>query len=548
MDKSFLKRLSESVRDNWSRPAFSDYMGQTYTYGDFAERIVRIRLLLEASRLRPGDKVAIIGRNSAGWAMDFFSILSYGCVAVPILHDFKPSSVQHIIRHSGAKALFVANSVWENLDVSQMEDLDIILRIDDLHILHAKRRKLYVEGLADAIFTRKYPYVLRFEDVRFHQDRPEELAVISYTSGTSGFSKGVMIPYRALWSNMKFGIDNLKVLQPGTDIVSILPMAHMYGLAFEVYTEICVGCHIHFLTRNPSPRVIGETFKTYAPALIVAVPLVLEKIVKKNIFPLLQTARFKVLSHLPLIRERLYGVIRQKLTKALGGNFYEVIIGGAAFNPEVERFLRKIGFHYTVGYGMTECAPLISYADWTSYREGSVGRAIDRMQVRIDSSDAQNIVGEIQVSGDNVMLGYYNDETATRNAFTDDGWLRTGDLGTIDADGNIYIRGRSKNMLLGPSGQNIYPEEIEGALNARPFISESLVVSRDDKLIALIHPELEKMDREGITSEQLADILKHDIDEINREIPAYCRISSFQIYQDEFEKTPKRSIKRFLYQ
>ncbi len=548
MDKSFLRQLSESVRDNWSRPAFSDYMGRTYTYGDFAERIVRIRLLLEASRVKPGDKVAIIGRNSAGWAMDFFSILSYGCVAVPILHDFKPSSVHHIIRHSGAKALFVANSVWENLDPSRMEDLDIILRIDDLHILHAKRKKLHVEGLADAIYSRQHPYVLRFEDVRFHQDRPEELAVISYTSGTSGFSKGVMIPYRALWSNMKFGMDHLDVLRPGADIVSILPMAHMYGLAFEVYTEVCLGCHIHFLTRNPSPRVIGETFKTYAPVLIVAVPLVLEKIVKKSIFPLLQTARFKVLSHIPLLRERLYSIIRQKLEKALGGNFYEVIIGGAAFNPEVERFLRRIQFRYTVGYGMTECAPLISYADWHDFKEGSVGRAIERMQVRIDSADACNVPGEIQVHGDNVMLGYYNDESATRNAFTEDGWLRTGDLGTIDSEGNIYIRGRSKNMLLGPSGQNIYPEEIEGALNARPYISESLVVSRDDKLVALIHPELEKMDSEGITSEQLTQILKHDIAEVNKELPAYCRISNFQIYQDEFEKTPKRSIKRFLYQ
>ena len=548
MDKSFLRRLSESVRDNWSRPAFSDYMGRTYTYSDFAERIVRIRLLLEASRVRPGDKVAIIGRNSAGWAMDFFSILSYGCVAVPILHDFKPSSVQHIIRHSGAKALFVANSIWENLDPSRMEDLDIILRIDDLHILHAKRKKLHVEGLADAIYSRQHPYVLRFEDVRFHQDSPDELAVISYTSGTSGFSKGVMVPYRALWSNMKFGMDHLDVLRPGADIVSILPMAHMYGLAFEVYTEVCLGCHIHFLTRNPSPRVIGETFKTCAPVLIVAVPLVLEKIVKKSIFPLLQTAKFKLLSHIPLLRERLYSIIRRKLEKALGDNFYEVIIGGAAFNPEVERFLRRIQFRYTVGYGMTECAPLISYADWRDFKEGSVGRAIERMQVRIDSADACNVPGEIQVHGDNVMLGYYNDESATRNAFTEDGWLRTGDLGTIDSEGNIYIRGRSKNMLLGPSGQNIYPEEIEGALNARPYISESLVVSRDDKLVALIHPELEKMDSEGITSEQLTQILRHDIAEVNKELPAYCRISTFQIYQDEFEKTPKRSIKRFLYQ
>lgn len=548
MDKSFIKQLSESIRNNWDLPAFSNYLGETYKYSDFAERIVKIRLLLEAAEVKPGDKVALIGRNSAGWAMNFFSILSYGCVAVPILHDFKPSSIHHIINHSGAKALIVANSVWENLDLSQLEELSIILRIDDIEVIYARRSKLRVPDLGERLFKKAFPYVLRFEDIRFHRDSPEELALISYTSGTSGFSKGVMIPYRAIWSNMKFGMDHLKVLKPGANVVSILPMAHMYGLAFEVYTEVCLGCHVHFLTRNPSPRIIAETFQTYSPVLIIAVPLVLEKIVKKKIFPLLESNRFKILSHIPLIREKLFGIINKKLQRALGNNFYEIIVGGAAFNPEVESFLKKIKFPFTVGYGMTECAPLITYSDWKTFREGSVGRVIDRMEIRIDSSDPEHVVGEVQTRGDNVMLGYYHNEEATRNAFTADGWLRTGDLGTIDAEGNLFIRGRSKNMLLGPSGQNIYPEEIEGALNARPFISESLIVSRDDKLVALIHPDLERMDSEGVTADNISGILKKAIDEVNLEMPAYSKISSFQIYQDEFEKTPKRSIKRYLYQ
>ncbi len=548
MDKSYLKLLSQSIQRNWNLPAFTNYQGQTYCYSDLARHIVKVGLLLEAARVDPGDKVALIGRNSAGWAMNFFSILSNGRIAVPILHDFKPSSVHHIINHCGAKALFVSAAIWENLEPSEMKGVEIFINIDDLSILEARNSKLLgIPQLADRLFARKYPSELRFSDIKFHEDQPEELALLSYTSGTSGFSKGVMIPYRALWSNAMFGIDHLKAIQPGSTVVSILPMAHMYGLAFEVYTEVAIGAHIVFISRNPSPRIITEAFQKYKPVLIVAVPLVLEKIIRKRVFPALQSPRIKLLTKIPLVKERVYKQIKEKIIKSLGGNFYEVIIGGAAFNSEVERFLHQIHFPYTTGYGMTECAPLISYVCWEKFRMGSVGRAVDRMQIRIDSPDPEHIVGEIQTRGDNVMLGYYHNEASTKQSFTPDGWLRTGDLGTIDSEGNLFIRGRSKNMLLGPNGQNIYPEEIEDQLNGCPYVAESLVISRDERLIALIHPDLEQMDRDGVTQEQLSDIMQQNITELNQELANYCRLSSFQIYQEEFEKTPKRSIKRYLY-
>jgi long-chain acyl-CoA synthetase len=548
MENSFLKLVANSIREHWDLPAFSDYKGKTYTYADFAGRMARVALILEVAGVDEGDKVALIGRNSAGWAMDFFSILSYGAVAVPVLPDFKPGSVQHIINHSGAKVLFVTSLIWDNLDIAQMPQLSMVCLVDTLDIVYAQRTKLeQIPDLANRLFARRYPRNLRFEDIRFHTESPEELAMLSYTSGTSGFSKGVMIPYRALWSNVRFGIDHIDVLKAGKDVISILPMAHMYGLAFEVLTEVCCGVHIHFLGRMPSPRVIAETFEKYRPILIVAVPLVLEKIVRKKVFPTLQRPQYKLLLHIPVVRKRLVQAVCRKLTDSLGGNFYEVIIGGAAFSSDVEKFLSQGGFRYTTGYGMTECAPLISYAPWDTFKEGSVGRPIERMSVRIDSEDPMRKVGEIQVKGDNVMLGYYNNEDATRQAFTDDGWLRTGDLGTMDADGNIFIRGRSKNMILGANGQNIYPEEIEDQLNALPYVSESLVVLRDEKLVALIHPDLELVDSEQLSLQELRSIMQQNITQLNVDLPAYCKLSSFQIFQDEFEKTPKHSIKRFLY-
>ena len=547
MNKSFNSCLAKAVHDYWDLPAFSDYQGKTYTYAEFGKRIAKMHLLLKAAGVKTGDKVAIIGRNSAGWAMDFFGILTYGAVATPILHDFKPTSIHHIVNHCGAKALFVGNVVEENLDISQMPDLELMARINDLTIIHGDKKLRQYPDLAERLFHHKYPKTFHFENISFHKDKPEELALINYTSGTSGFSKGVMIPYRAIWSNMKFAADNLPFLKPGTNVISILPMAHMYGLAFEVYSEVCLGVHIHFLTRTPSPKVITDSFQQFRPILIVAVPLVIEKIVKKKVFPILRKPKYKVLAHIPVIRDRLMRVICEQLKKALGGEFDEIIIGGAALSPDVEKFLHAIHFPYTVGYGMTECAPLICYAGHDTYLKGSVGRIIDRMEMRIDSSDPEHLVGEIQVKGDNVTLGYYHDEQATRNAFTADGWLRTGDLGTIDKDGNLFIRGRSKNMILGPSGQNIYPEEIEGQLNTRPYVAESLIVAREDKLIALIHPDLELMDSENISSSEVSSIMKQNLEELNVELPAYSKISSFQLFQDEFEKTPKHSIKRYLY-
>ena len=548
MDTSFLKLLANSIHDNWNRPAFSNYQAQTYTYRDFGERIAKVRLLLDAAGIEPGDKVALTGRNSAGWAMDFLAILAYGAVAVPILQDFKPASMHHIVNHSGAKALFVSGSIWENLDITQMEKLTFVSLIDDLSILHSRKSKRKKDAhYADSLFVKKFKYVLSFTDLEFHNEKPDELALLSYTSGTSGFSKGVMIPYRALWGNTQFGLDNIPVLKPGADIISVLPMAHMYGMAFELLAEVCCGVHVHFLTRTPSPRIIMEALQSIHPCMIVAVPLIMEKIIRKNIFPKLERPHMRLLMKVPVLRQQIFKRIRQRLLQSLGGNLYEVIIGGAAFSRDVEHFLRQIHFPYTVGYGMTECAPLISYSPWDTFAEGSVGRCIERMDIRIDSGNAEHEVGEIQTRGCHVMLGYYNNEEATHNCMTEDGWLRTGDLGTIDARGNLYIRGRSKNMILGPNGQNIYPEEIEDQINSLPYVSESLVVERQGKLIALVHPDLEKMDAEGIDIGQVRSMFQQSITQLNQNLESYCKLSSFQVYQEEFEKTPKRSIKRYLY-
>ena len=547
MDQSFLKVISNSIKKNWKNPALSNYQGETYTYGDIAERIEKVRLTLEAANLKKGDKVALAGRNSAGWAMNFIAILANGYVAVPILHEFKPTSIHHIINHSDSKALFVSGSIWENLDISELEKLNIVMLIDNIDILYAKKKKLDRIHLADELFIKEHSYILRFQDIKFHSDKPDELAMISYTSGTSGFSKGVMIPYRALWGNVYWATTVIPELGPDNQVVSVLPMAHMYGLSFEILTELASGVHIHLLTKTPSPRIITEMFAKCHPWIIILVPLVLEKIVRKNIFPKLQSTKFKILTKVPLVRDKIYKVIRDQLYKALGGNLYEVIIGGAAFSKDVESFMKQIHFPYTVGYGMTECAPIIAYAPWDSFKKGSVGKAVEHMQIRIDSSNPYKEVGEIQVKGINTMLGYYHNEQATKDSFTEDGWLKTGDLGVLDREGYLYIRGRSKNMILGPNGQNIYPEEIEDQVNGLPFVAESIVVERDNKLVALIHPDVEKMDAQNISFTEVRHNIQISITQLNQELPAYSKLSSFQIYEDEFEKTPKRSIKRYLY-
>lgn len=547
MDQSFLKLISNSIRKNWKYPALSNYQGETYTYGDLAEHIEKVRLTLHSANLRQGDKVALVGRNSAGWAMNFIAIMANGYVAVPILHEFKPTSIHHIINHSDSKALFVSGSIWEDLDISELEQLSIVMLIDNLDVLYAKKKKLNKTHLADELFLKEHKYVLRFEDLHIHNDKPEELAMISYTSGTSGFSKGVMIPYRALWGNIYWATQIIPDLGPHQQVVSVLPMAHMYGLAFEILTELATGVHIHLLTKTPSPRIITEMFAKIHPWIIILVPLVLEKIVRKNIFPKLQSPRLRLLTKVPFVRDRVYKAIRDQLYKALGGKAYEIIIGGAAFSKDVEHFLHQIHFPYTVGYGMTECAPIIAYAPWDNFREGSVGKAVDRMQIRIASGNPYKEVGEIQVKGINTMLGYYHNEEATRESFTPDGWMKTGDLGVLDREGYLYIRGRSKNMILGPNGQNIYPEEIEDQINGLPLVAESIVVSRNDKLVALIHPDLEKIDAQHMTLTDARHNIQLSITQLNQELPAYSKLASFQIYEDEFEKTPKRSIKRYLY-
>ena len=547
MEQSFLNLVSKSIKTHWNRPALSNYQGETYTYANIGEQIEKVALVLETANLKKGDKVALVGRNSSGWAMDFLAILANGYVAVPILHEFKPANIHHIVNHSDSKALFVSGSIWEELDIAEMSKLNIVFLIDNLDVLYAKKKKWSSRRLVDELYYKKHKYSLRFEEISFHHDKPEELAMISYTSGTSGFSKGVMIPYRALWGNAYWGTQVIPDLGPHQNVVSILPMAHMYGLAFEILTEIVAGVHIHFLTKTPSPRIITEMFAKIHPWIIVLVPLVLEKIVRKNIFPKLQSPRTKLLLKLPWVRNKIYKMVHDQLYKALGGHLYEVIIGGAAFSKDVEHFLHQIHFPYTVGYGMTECAPIIAYAPWDKFREGSVGKAIERMQIRIDSDNPYRKVGEIQVKGINTMLGYYRNEEATKEAFTDDGWLKTGDLGVLDKAGNIFIHGRSKNMILGPSGQNIYPEEIEDQINSLPYVAESLVVSRKNNLVALVHPDLEKMDAEKMSMTDVRHNIQISITQLNQDMPAYCKISSFQIYEDEFEKTPKHSIKRFLY-
>ena len=548
MEKSFVKLIAQSIRSNWDYPALSDYQGATYTYGDIGEHIEKIRLLFEAAGIKPGDKVAMIGRNSAGWAMTFLGILSYGCVAVPILHEFHPSSVHHIVNHSESLAFFVSSSIWENLDMDEMGGLNIILDLNSLKVLHAKKKKLNQENLANQLMRKHHQFIINFQDLHFHISSDDNaLAMISYTSGTSGFSKGVMIPQRALWNNVFWAQETLPGLSRGVNVVSILPLAHMYGLAFELLTELASGMHVHFLTKTPSPRLILEMFSKNHPWIIIMVPLIMEKIIRKSIFPLLQTTKMKLLLKVPLLKERIYKKIRDKLVQALGGRLYEVIIGGAPFSSDVENFLHLIRFPYTTGYGMTECAPLITYAPWDNFHPGSVGKIIGRMEIRIDSQDPLRIPGEIQVRGCNVMLGYYRNEKETQAAFTEDGWLHTGDLGIMDADGYLFIKGRSKNMILGQNGQNIYPEEIEDSINSLPYVEESLVVMRENKLVALIHPNIEKMDADKISMSEVRKIIQVDITRSNQQLAAYCRLSSCQSYEDEVEKTRKRSIKRYLY-
>ena len=543
--------LQKSIQDNWNLDALTDYQGQTLQYKDVARKIEKLHILFENSGVVKGDKIALAGRNSANWAVAFIATLTYGAVAVPVLHEFTPEQMHNIVNHSEAKLLFVGDVVATTIDATKMPHLEGIIYIPDYSLFLSRTNKLtYAREHLNEMFGKKYPKYFRKEHVKYYMEQtPDELALINYTSGTTGFSKGVMIPYRALWGNLDFAINVLGAhVKSGDPIISILPMAHMYGMAFEFIFEFCCGCHIFFLNRIPSPAIIAQAFAEIKPVIIIAVPLVIEKIIRKKVLPKLQNNTMKLLLNMPIINKKVMQKIREQVYKAFGGNFYEIIIGGAAFNQEVEAFLKHIELPFTVGYGATECAPIIAYSDYKDFVPTSCGRAVVHMEVKINSADPQHIPGEILARGTNVMLGYYKNEEATAAVLDKEGWYHTGDLGLMDSDGNIFIKGRSKNMLLGSNGQNIYPEEIEDKLNSMHLVMESLVVQDGDKLIGLVYPDYEEAKALGHSNEELINLMEQNRQELNAILPVYSKLASFEIREDEFEKTPKKRIKRYLYQ
>ncbi len=547
---SFVKLIEASLVKNWDRDALTDFKGATLQYHDVARKIEKLHILFENSGVKPGDQIALAGRNSANWAVAFLATLTYGAVAVPILHEFTADQMHNIVNHSDAKLLFVGDVVATQIDPTKMPGLEGIIYIPDYSLVLSRTDKLtYAREHLNEMFGKKFPKYFRKEHVSYKaEDSANTMAMINYTSGTTGFSKGVMIPYRALWSNYDFANNVLAdKLSVGDNVISILPMAHMYGMAFEFLFEFLTGLHIFYLSRIPSPAIIAQAFSEVKPKVIIAVPLVIEKIIKKKVFPKIQNNRMRLLLNMPVINKKVNEKICEQVRAAFGGQFYEVIIGGAAFNREVESFLHRIGFQYTVGYGATECAPIISYADYKTFVPGSCGRPVVHMEVKIDSHDPENVPGEILARGLNVMLGYYKNEEATQNTLDKEGWYHTGDLGTMDAEGNIFIKGRSKNMLLSSNGQNIYPEEIEDQLNSLPMVMESVVVQRGDKLAALVHPDFEEAKTMGLSTDDLQKLMEENRTTINAELPAYSKITEIEIHEDEFEKTPKKSIKRYLY-
>lgn len=546
--QSVNKLLEKSFRENWDRPALSNYKGQDLAYRDVARRIAKLHIAFEQCGLEKGDKVAICSRNQANWGVSFLATLTYGAVPVPILHEFKPGNIHYLVNHSEAKVLFVDDVIWENLSEAEMPGLYVVVQINNFNFLYSKTEEMsQVRQHLNESFGHKYPNNFGPEDLDYYEDKADELAVINYTSGTSGFSKGVMVPYRALWSNIEFAhVQAMPQLDNNTEVVSMLPSAHMYGMMFEFLFEMTIGAHVHFLTRVPSPKIIMQAFADIKPHIIIAVPLIIEKVYKSKLKPILD--RNKMIMNLPIIDKVIQKKILQELVNAFGGRFYEVIIGGAAFNPEVERFFRKIGFPFTVGYGMTECAPIIGYADWKDAKLYSCGKQVLNMEIRIDSPDPQNIPGEVLVKGANVFLGYYKNEEATKNVLGEDGWFHTGDMGVMDSDGYLFLKGRSKCMILGPSGQNIYPEEIEGVVNNVTYVVDSLVIEDHGALVSLIYPDYHQAELDGLSKSQLEAKLVETLPEINKQIPNYAKISKMEFIPEDFERTPKRSIKRYLYQ
>ena len=551
LNKSFNQIITKSIVSNWDYDALTDYKGATLQYKDVARKIEKIHIIMEQSGVRKGDKIALCGRNSAHWGVAFIATLTYGAVAVPILHEFNAEQIHNIVNHSGSRLLFVGDVVAKCIDPEQMPALEGIVYLPDFSLFTSRSDQLtYAREHLNELFGMKYPNAFRKEHIKYHEDQEEELALINYTSGTTGFSKGVMLPYRAIVGNLNFIFKYLAepYMKPNCNMLCILPMAHMYGMTVEFLYPFCYGYHIFFLTRLPSPAIIAQAFADVRPALVVAVPLIIEKIIRKKVFPKIQNNMVRLLLNMPVISKKVKQKICEQVYEAFGGQAYEVIIGGAAINQEVETFLKSIDFPYTVGYGTTECAPLISYRDYHEYVPGSCGRAVMGMEVRILSNDPLHQEGEIVTRGQNVMLGYYKNEEATREAIDEEGWYHTGDLGTMDADGNIFIRGRKKNMLLSANGQNVYPEEIEDKLNSMALVSECIVIQRDEKFIALVYPDYEEARNLGFTDEDITGVMNQNLQDLNAAIPAYSKVAAIEIRKEEFAKTPKKSIKRYLYQ
>lgn len=545
--RSVNKIYEASFRKNWDRPALSNYQGITLKYCDVARRIAKLHIAFEQCGLQKGDKVAICSKNQANWGVSFLAALTYGAVPVPILHEFKAGNIHYLVNHSEAKVFFVDEVIWEGLSADEMPDVQVVVQINNFRFLFTRFEALgMVREHLNESFGRRYPNNFGPEDLQYHEDSSEELALINYTSGTSGFSKGVMIPYRALYSNIEFALKAEPHMDHNSEVVAMLPSAHMYGMMFEFLFEMAIGAHVHFLTRVPSPKIIMQAFSEIHPHVIIAVPLIIEKIYKSKLKPVLD--HNKIFFKIPGLDKVLMKKVRTELINTFGGNFEEIILGGAAFNPEVEAFFNKIGFPYTVGYGMTECAPIIAYAHWNKVKVGSCGRAAQNMEIKIDSPDPRTIPGEVLVKGPNVFLGYYKNDDATNSSFTSDGWFKTGDMGVMDKDGYLFLRGRSKCMILGSSGQNIYPEEIEAVVNNVTYVVDSLVIEDEGGLTALIYPDYHQAELDGISRAELEKRLLSALPAINNEVPNYAKIKKLEFLPEDFERTPKRSIKRYLYQ
>lgn len=547
---SFNSYIENSIIKNWNLDALTDYKGATLQYHDIARKIEKLHILFENSDVKKGDKIAVCGRNSSQWAVVFLAIITYGAIVVPIQNEFKPEQIHNIVNHSESKLLFVGDVVATEITPEEMPSLEGIIYLPDNSLVISRSEKLtYARENLNAMFGHRYPKYFRPEHVKYHVDDPEELAMINYTSGTTGFSKGVMLPYRALWGNLDYLIDSVKPnIGKNSNILSTLPMAHMYGLMTEFLFNIVLGNHIFFLTRLPSPTLISEALSEIKPDILYAVPLVVDKIVRKEVFPHIQTNRARLLMNMPVINKRIKEKVREFVLRKFGERPYEVVVGGAPLNKEIENFFISVGFPIAMGYGTTETAPLITFAHQDNYVAGSCGVAVKHMEVKVLSDDPENVAGELVCRGINVMKGYYKNQEATDAVIDKDGWFHTGDLATMDADGHIFIRGRSKNMLLGPNGQNIYPEEIEDKLNSMAMVNESIVIQSDDKLVALVHPDMEEVNNLGFTDEDLENIMEQNRKELNMQIPSFAKVSRIKLHNQEFEKTAKKSIKRYLYQ